>query len=48
MGFVKKTVLQYYLKHLNSIIYNYGHNILRIFDVSTNFSFATGETKPDY
>ena len=28
--------------------YNYGHNILRIFDVLPNFPFITCETKPDY
>ena len=28
--------------------YSYGQNIFRIFDVLTNFSFATSKTKPDY
>ena len=27
---------------------NYGHNILRLFDVSPNFSFTTSETNRDY
>ena len=26
---------------------NYGHNILRIFDVLPNFPFTTSETKPN-
>ena len=29
-------------------IYNYGHNIERIFDVLSNFPFTTSETKTDY
>ena len=28
--------------------YNPGHNILRLFDVLSNFLFAAGETKRDY
>ena len=28
--------------------YNYFHNILRLFDVLTNFSFTTSETMRDY
>ena len=31
-----------------SVIYNYGHNIWRNFDVLPTFSFPTSETKPDY
>ena len=27
---------------------NSGHNILRLFEVSTNFAFTTSETKRDY
>ena len=29
-------------------IYNLGHNILRLFDVLSNFSFTTSETNCDY
>ena len=28
--------------------YNYGHNILRLFDTLPNFLFAASETKRDY
>ena len=28
--------------------YNYGHNIMMIFDVLSNFLFTTSETKADY
>ena len=28
--------------------YNYGHNIMSIFDVLPNFPFTTIERKPDY
>ena len=28
--------------------YNYGHNIMRIFDVLPNISVTTSEAKPDY
>ena len=27
---------------------NYGHNIMRIFDILLNFPFTTSETKADY
>ena len=30
------------------IIYNHGHNILRLFDTLSNFLFTTSETKRDY
>ena len=30
------------------IIYNYGHNILRLFDVLQNFLFTASETKRNY
>ena len=29
-------------------VYNYGHNILRLFDVLSNFPFTTSGTKCDY
>ena len=29
----------------NKLIYNHGHNILRIFDVLSNFPFIASETK---
>ena len=31
-----------------ALIYNHGHNIIRIFEVLPNFPFTTSETKPDY
>ena len=35
-------------KDMKIIADNYGHNILRIFDVLPNFPFTTSETKRDY
>ena len=35
-----------FLKAIN--YYNLGHNILRLFDVLSNFSFPTSETNRDY
>ena len=31
-----------------SLKYNHGHSIMRIFDILPNFPFTTSETKPDY
>ena len=36
------------LEHINSLIYNLGHNVLGLFDVLPNFSFTTSETNHDY
>ena len=30
------------------VIYDHGHNILKLFDVWPNFPFATSETKREY
>ena len=35
-------------KNGKSCLYNYGHNIMRIFYVLPNFPFTTSEKKPDY
>ena len=32
----------------NTLMYNYGCNILRIYDILPNFPFTTSEAKPDY
>ena len=32
----------------HNILYNHGHNILRLFDTLPNFLFTTSETKRDY
>ena len=33
---------------LLELVYNHFHNILRLFDISANFAFTTGETMRDY
>ena len=46
---MKKLVLDHFIKtHNQAYVYNYGHNILRIFDVLPNFPFTTSEPRPDY
>ena len=37
-----------YLTQVRRLTYNQFHNILRLFDVLSNFSFTTSETMHDY
>ena len=43
MGSCSRSLAKYIKKS-----YNQFHNILRLFDVSPNFSFTAGETMGDY
>ena len=36
------------LEHVNSLNYNLGHNIFRLFDVVPNFPFTTSEMNHDH
>ena len=47
-NFLDETMLFQAIDYNLVYIYNFGHNVLRLFDVSPNFSFTTSETNRDY